>query len=251
MTRRDGRHRPRPDVGEREPARYRAARAASLVRRNESGLTYCSSMNRTVICISHDTGADGTELGRLVADRLGFRLVDEEIITRAAENQKVNVDDLADVERRKSLLNRILREAAVGAATGPAEMYVTAYAAEPQPGKNSLRQLIRQSIKETADEGDVVIVSHAASYALADRDNVLRVLVTASPGTRAGRLVDANGLDEKQAKKSIDANDAGRADYLDGSTVSRRTADPLRPGGQHRPDLRRQMVRNRGERYGA
>ena len=171
-------------------------------------------MNRTVICISHETGANGTDLGRLVADKLGFRLVDEEIVTRAAENQNVTADDLADVERRKSLLSRILREVAVGAATGPAEMFVTPYGAEPQPDKNSLRALIRQSINETAAEGNVVIVSHAASYALTDRDNVLRVLVTASPRTRMRRLVDANGLDEKQATKSIDANDAGRADYL-------------------------------------
>jgi cytidylate kinase len=149
-----------------------------------------------------------------VAEKLGFRLVDEEIVTRAAENQNVSVDDLADVERRKSLLTRILREVAIGAATGPAELFVTAYAAEPQSDKNSLRALIRQSINETADEGNVVIVSHAASYALANRDNVLRVLVTASPDTRVRRLVDASGPDEKQATKSIGAEDAGRADYL-------------------------------------
>ena len=170
-------------------------------------------MNRTVICISHATGAGGTELGRVVADKLGFRLVDEEIVTRAAENQNVTAKDLADVERRKSLLNRILRDVAIGAATGPS-MFVTAYAAEPQPATNSLRALITQSINETADEGNVVIVSHAASYALAGRGNVLRVLVTATPGIRVRRLVEVNGLDEKQATKSIDANDAGRSDYL-------------------------------------
>jgi cytidylate kinase len=171
-------------------------------------------MNRTVICVSHATGAGGTELGRVVADKLGFRLVDEEIVTRAAENQKVTVEDLADVERRKSLLSRILREMAVGTAMGPGEIYVTGYAAELQPDKNSLRALIRQSISETADEGNVVIVSHAASYALTERDNVLRVLVTASHDTRVRRLAEANGVDEKQATKSIDAEDAGRADYL-------------------------------------
>jgi chromosome segregation protein len=38
-------------------------------------------MKRTVICVSHATGADGTVLGRLVAEKLGFRLVDEEIVT--------------------------------------------------------------------------------------------------------------------------------------------------------------------------
>ena len=61
-------------------------------------------MNRTVICISHATGAGGTELGRLVAEKLGFRLVDEEIVTRAAENQNVRVDDLADADKWSDLV---------------------------------------------------------------------------------------------------------------------------------------------------
>jgi len=171
-------------------------------------------MTRTVICVSHATGAGGTDLGRLIADKLGFRLIDEEIVTRAAESQDVSVDDLADVERRKSLLTRILSEVARGAAMGSVDMAVYAPSPLSQPDKNSLRALIRQSITETADEGRVVIVSHAASYALADRGDVLRVLVTASPETRARRLVDENALDEKQATKSIGTNDAGRADYL-------------------------------------
>jgi cytidylate kinase len=170
-------------------------------------------MNRTVICVSHATGAGGTDLGRAVADKLGFRLIDEEIIARAAENQRVSADDLADAERRKSLLRRILREAARGAVMGAPEVVMTPYALEYQP-EDSMRALIRQSVNETADEGDVVIVSHAASYALADRENVLRVLVTAPSEIRARRLVETNGLDEKQAKKSISENDAGRAEYL-------------------------------------
>jgi len=169
-------------------------------------------MSRTVICVSHATGAGGTDLGRLVADQLGFRLIDEEIVTRAAENQNVSVEDLADVEKRKSLLARIVRELAVG--MGAADGAMMIYAGDLQPAKGSLRELIQQSINETADEGNVVIVSHAASYALADRDNVLRVLVTASPETRANRLAEAEGVDGKQAAKVIGANDAGRADYL-------------------------------------
>ena len=175
---------------------------------------YCAPMNRTVICISHATGAGGPELGRLVADRLSFRLVDEEIVARAAEHQKVSVDDLANVERRKSLLTRILGDIAAGAAMGPADMYVSAYTTEIQPDGKSLRSLIRESINETADEGNVVIVSHAASYALSGRANVLRVLVTASPDVRARRLGDTNRLGDKEAAKSIADNDAGRADYL-------------------------------------
>ena len=171
-------------------------------------------MSRTVICISHATGAGGTDLGHIVAERLGFRLVDEEIVTRAAERQNVSVEDLADIERRKSLLSRMLSEVAKGVAMGSPEGAISIYAGQPPPDDDSLRGLIRQSVKETAEEGNVVIVSHAASYALSDGASVLRVLVTASPETRVRRLVETAGMDEKEAKASIGANDAGRADYL-------------------------------------
>jgi cytidylate kinase len=79
---------------------------------------------------------------------------------------------------------------------------------------DDLRRHIREAIEETAGQGQAVIVAHAASHALAGREDVLRVLVTASPETRARRYAQAEGLDESRAARSIRDADAGRADYL-------------------------------------
>ena len=54
-----------------------------------------------------------------------------------------------------------------------------------------LRELIRSAIEEIADAGQVVIVAHAASHALAARSDVLRVLVTASLTRHAARASPA------------------------------------------------------------
>ena len=54
----------------------------------------------------------------------------------------------------------------------------------------------------------------AASMALAGREDVLRVLVTASPETRARRLAEATMVDARQATKMIRDEDAARNDYL-------------------------------------
>jgi cytidylate kinase len=59
-----------------------------------------------------------------------------------------------------------------------------------------------------------VLVAHAASYALSGRPGLLRVLVTASPQTRAARLAETDRLGEREAAKKIKDSDAGRADYL-------------------------------------
>lgn len=41
-------------------------------------------MSRNVICISRTIGAAGEQLGQVVAEKLAFRYVDEEIVTGAA-----------------------------------------------------------------------------------------------------------------------------------------------------------------------
>jgi cytidylate kinase len=74
--------------------------------------------------------------------------------------------------------------------------------------------MIRSVLWESAERGNAVIVAHAASFALADHADVLRVLVTASPETRARRLAEAQDIDEAEAEKLIARGDANRADYL-------------------------------------
>ena len=59
---------------------------------------------------------------------------------------------------------------------------------------DDLRTLIRAAIYEVTTAGQAVIVAHAASLALGGMEGVLRVLVTASPGTRAHRLAAAQAI---------------------------------------------------------
>jgi hypothetical protein len=65
-------------------------------------------MARSVVCISHATGAGGEEIGHLVADRLGFLYVDEEVIDRAARRAGIDPEQVADEERRKPLFAGLL-----------------------------------------------------------------------------------------------------------------------------------------------
>ena len=79
---------------------------------------------------------------------------------------------------------------------------------------DNVRALIRETIDRTAARGNAVIVAHAASHLVEAGDEALRVLVTASPATRAGRLGAAEALDPAKAVKAVNDSDAGRRDYL-------------------------------------
>jgi hypothetical protein len=168
-----------------------------------------------VVAISPTDGAAGEQLGPVVARELGFQLVDEEIVAQAAQEAGVNAEVVADVERRKSVLARLLAGLAEGAPGGATAFSGFAPITEhPGPNRDALRGLIRSVLWESAERGNAVIVAHAASLALATRTDVLRVLITASPETRARRLAEAQNIDQAEAEKLVARGDANRADYL-------------------------------------
>lgn len=168
----------------------------------------------TVVCISHAAGAGGEEVGRLVADRLGFLYVNEEIVARAAAKGGVDAADVADEERRKSLAARALNAIAQGGGEAWTLGAVGPLGSGDELDSDDIRSLIRETIEQTAARGKAVIVAHAASYAIGHGDGVLRVLVTASPETRTTRVAEAEGLDQAGAARAVKESDAGRADYL-------------------------------------
>ena len=174
-----------------------------------------------MICISSLDGAGGDEVGRLVADRVGLRLIDEEIVARAAREAGVASHVVADAEERKPLVARVLKQVLTGGPGGHSALgalhegsHISGVAGSHSAQSDDFRGLIRTAIEETATECDCVIVAHAASVALSKRAGALRVLVTASPETRGARLAEAKGLDERAAAKIVEESDAGRADYL-------------------------------------
>jgi hypothetical protein len=166
-----------------------------------------------VVCISSEDGAAGQQAAELVAKALDFRVIDEDIVARAAVEAGVEEMVVADVERRKSALVRLI-ESIGTSGVGAGYVLAAPYAPGREPASDELRGLIRSVIEETAATGGVVIVSHAASFALGGRDDVMRALITASAETRTRRLADSFDGDEGEASKALKRGDAGRADYI-------------------------------------
>ncbi len=168
-------------------------------------------MTVRVVCISRAPGAEGENVGRLVSERLGLQYIDEGVIARAAAKGGVEAGQVADAEQRKSRILRVIELLTdAGTMTPAVGLEPTSIRASRE---ESHRELIRGVVEEVAGEGNAVIVAHAASMALAGRDGMLRVLVTASPQIRIGRLAASEGS-EDAAAKLVKEGDAARAAYL-------------------------------------
>ena len=181
-------------------------------------------MSFQVVCISRTLAAGGEIVGQAVAQRLGFHYMDREIVGRAAERAKVDPSVVAAAEHRQPLIRRLIEAIGVaqvladpaGFSSGiPTESYY-APGLTPLPAlPEDYRALIRETIQEIANRGQAVIVAHAASLALLGRQDVLRVFITASPETRARRLVAAGHVrDESEAATIVAQSDRERREYI-------------------------------------
>ena len=175
-------------------------------------------MSREVVCISRTLGAKGETIGRTVAARLGFRYVDEEIVIRAAELAELDPTVVAAAEHRQPWLERLLAKLAQATELAGPPALATENLGPASMGRRTMpadmRAFIRAAIQEVATAGRAVIVAHAASLALAFVEDVLRVLVTASPETRARRVAAVENRPQAEAAGIVSASDRERREYF-------------------------------------
>jgi cytidylate kinase len=179
-------------------------------------------MQFPVICISHTTAAGGETIGQAVAEQLGFRYVDEEIISMAGRLAQVDPALVAATERKQPLMQRLLdklgaAQQAIGAialASGGLHLESSQRLGATQAPSEDLRAMIRAAISAVGKAGNAVIVAHAASMALAGTPGVLRVLVTAPEETRRDRLAQDQALTAAEATKILSKSDQGRRSYF-------------------------------------
>jgi cytidylate kinase len=165
------------------------------------------------ICISRAIWVGAEDIAANVAAELGFRCVDEEILVAAAERRNLSPSAVASEEQRKSALAQFVQDIRRGG-IGEVINYIPGQKALPV-ASDDVRVLIRDAILETVEAGKVVVVAHAASYAIGTRKDTLRVLITGSPFARVNRwAVNSGGKSLREAGETIRDSDESRANYL-------------------------------------
>ena len=172
-------------------------------------------MNTRVISVSRQVGTSGEEVAQALANNLGFRFIDYQVIQDAAQEAGVSPETVSEAEHSPSLMTRLL-EALARNPNMPAAGWADPLplAASPMYTSNDYRRFVEQAIREMADQGECVIVGHAAQVILRDRLDTVRVLVTGSNTHRARRIKAGMGVDEKEALKIIEKTDHERLDYF-------------------------------------
>ena len=160
----------------------------------------------TIITIGRQCGSGGHEIGLKLAERLGVPYYDKELLRLAAQKSGLAPEnfDLYDEVPTSSLLY---------------SLSLGNYSLTPHQYDMPLHQRVFlaqfEAIQELADKGEsCVILGRCADYALAQREQVVKVFVRADPKARVQRLLTQySDLTEKKAADQMVKTDKRRANY--------------------------------------
>jgi cytidylate kinase len=167
-------------------------------------------MGMSAITISRLYGSGGGEVAARLASRLGWRLVDREVVAQVARELGISEEEAGHKDERvDGFITRALRSMLL--AYPSAEEGTPPDLPDPE---GAYHEALCRVLENAADEGKVVIVGRGAHALLTDRRDVLRMLITAPLPERVAYVARREGLDERAARERIQRKDADRRRYV-------------------------------------
>ncbi|HEY0381593.1 MAG TPA: cytidylate kinase-like family protein [Candidatus Elarobacter sp.] len=160
-----------------------------------------------IVTVSRAYGASALAISRAVAERLGYRLVDEQLPVVAAWRLGTSADVVqAATERPRGFGERVLEQLGGGVPE----------AVQPPASDDSLaetRRAIEETVREEAAAGNVVIVGRMGGAILGARPDVVRVFIKAPLDWRASHVAESLGVGDAAARTEIARIDEARRTY--------------------------------------
>lgn len=163
--------------------------------------------DKLVITIGRQCGSGGRRIGQMLADKLGIKCYDRELLAMAAKesNLSESLFETHDEKPTNSFLYSLVMD------TYSLGYNSSSYMDMPINHKIFLAQF--DTIKKLASEESCVIVGRCADYALAENDHAVKVFITGNEEDKIHRIMEDKDLPYNKAKDVIVKTDKRRASY--------------------------------------
>ena len=158
---------------------------------------------KRIITISREFGSGGRSIGKLVAEKLGYRFFDSELVNKVAQRSGFSPEFIEESGEYASARSSLLFALATA----------SQYSADGLSMHDRLYIEQTKIIEEIAAEGDCVIVGRCADFILRDRKDCLNVYIHADMESRAKRIVERYGECDKSPEKRLTEKDQKRKVY--------------------------------------
>ena len=156
---------------------------------------------KRIITISREFGSGGRAIGKAVAERLGYKFYDAEIIDEVVKSSGISREIVEKYDEYATHKNSFLYAIAINAGGDSYNRLSIA---------NRVQITQAEVIKRIAEEGNCVIIGRGADYVLRDRDDCLNVFIRADIKFRAKRVIDIYGDDGKKIESRLEDKDTRR-----------------------------------------
>lgn len=157
---------------------------------------------KNVIVIGRQYGSGGHDIGKMLAEKLGYEFYDQELIELAAGTTGLTPGFIE--KREESMTNSLLYDLVN-------QMYQ--YQSEEQEApKDKIFEAESKLIQELAQKGNCVIIGRCSDYILKNNVRVLKVFFTAPTESRIHRVAKRLHVTSEEADRQIRREDKRRAD---------------------------------------
>ncbi len=160
-----------------------------------------------IITISRQAYCGGDEIAKNLADRLGFKFYDREVITLASEKSGIHRDHFESIEKKPT--NSILYSVVMGMYTSRGA-YVRL---DDVLTDDKIYKIQSDIIREMAEEGSCVFVGRCSDYILRNNPNCVNIFLYADDRDRATRVINEQNITDTEAHKVISRADKKRRSY--------------------------------------
>ena len=170
-----------------------------------------------IITISRELGSGGRTVGRKLAETLGVRYSDKELIEALRNEFHLTTDAIEKLKgEKKNWFAKFLQRVAPMPKSGQVVEWDESILREYNPDVTSedIYAAEAQILQAIAQEGSCVIAGRSAFYLLKDCPNKLDIFITASREKRIERVIAKQKLSAQDAAETIDRIDQYRENYI-------------------------------------
>ena len=176
--------------------------SVSAENENEAKEQTAGTYGKNVIAIGRQFGSGGHDIGKVLAEKLGYDFYDAEIIQMTAGTTGYLPEF---VKKNEEIMTNSLLYDLVN------QMYLNIDRQDEAP-KDKIFEAECQVVRDLAKKGNCVIVGRCADYVLRNSGNCLKVFFSAPLVSRIRRVAQRQNISEGEAKAMVQKNEKLRAD---------------------------------------
>lgn len=159
---------------------------------------------KSIITLGRQFGSGGAEIGRALAEKIGAKCYDKEILLEAARQSGIceSIAEQFDEEGQQSFYYSLVTNGQIS------------HNSNYQPINVQLHNKLFQLIRTIADKDEsTVFIGRCADYVLQGREDLLKVYIKADLDYRVNRIAKKYKMTETDAYKLINRRDMQREAY--------------------------------------